>query len=120
QAQGYRTVVHLRTAGEADSADRKQVENRGMKYVCLELTPASMTRTQVQDFLRLVSDPQAQPLFVYDRDGALAGSLWYAYFRQVEQNDDETARVRAGALGLRENAPGLPRDMYVAVRQSMN
>lgn len=120
QARGYRTILHLRSPGEADSADRKQVEKRGMKYLTLDLSPQLLSRAQIEEFLRLVRDSKEQPLFVYDRDGSLAGAMWYAYFRWVESAEDETARVRAAGLGLRETSDGLSREMWLAVQQVVN
>ena len=43
QANGYRTVLHLRQPGEDDTADRKQVEKRGMKYLSMEVSPETLT-----------------------------------------------------------------------------
>jgi protein tyrosine phosphatase (PTP) superfamily phosphohydrolase (DUF442 family) len=117
QANGYRTVVFLRQPGEPDSADRRQVEKRGMKYLSLEVSPQLLTPQLAEDFNHLAADSSAQPLFVYDRDGALTGSLWYLYFRLAESAADEVARVRAGALGLRLDRDGPHREMWLAAQQ---
>lgn len=111
-ANGYRAVLHLRGAAEPEAADRKQVEKRGMKYLTLEINPVDLTRETVAEFIRAVRDAGALPLFVYDRDASLAGSLWYAYFRLAEELPEDAARLRAGALGLRESGP-----MWDAVRR---
>jgi protein tyrosine phosphatase (PTP) superfamily phosphohydrolase (DUF442 family) len=117
QSKGYRTVLHIHLPGETDSADRKQVEKRNMKYLSLEVSPQALTGETVEEFNRLVRDLGKQPLFVYDRDGSLAGGLWYLYFRQIEQHSDEVARLRAGALGLRPDRDGPHRDMWQAVQK---
>ncbi len=114
--QGYRTVLHIRRPGEDDSSDRKQVEKRGMKYLSLEVSPATLSSTVVEEFARIVSDQQSAPLFVYDRDGVLAGGLWYLYFRTAFALGDEEARGRAASLGLRENGDGQQREMWLAVQ----
>jgi hypothetical protein len=110
-ANNYRTVLHVRLA-EPDGADKKQVEKRGMKYVALEINPAELTRDQVDEFIRIVKDAAGQPLFVYDRDGSLAGGLWYLYYRMAEELPDDVARIRAGSVGLRESG-----EMWEAVRK---
>ena len=117
QAHGYRTVAQIRSTGEDDGTDRKQVEKRGMKYASIEVTPRRLTKEIVQEFTRLVREKSTQPVFVYDRDGALAGSLWYLYFRTVEQFPDDVARIRASALGLREDREGAHRDMWLAAQK---
>jgi protein tyrosine phosphatase (PTP) superfamily phosphohydrolase (DUF442 family) len=99
QANGYRTVLHLRQPGEDDSADRKQVEKYGMRLLSLEVAPENLART-VELFNRTIEDKANYPIFVYDKDGKLAGALWYLYFSTVERLDEKAARARAEQLGL--------------------
>jgi protein tyrosine phosphatase (PTP) superfamily phosphohydrolase (DUF442 family) len=120
QANGYRTVLHLKRPGEDDATDRRQVEKRGLKYLTLEVSPQALTRQLVDEFNRLVGDSAGLPLFIYDRDGALAGSLWYLHFRVAEQAGDDDARVRAGALGLREERDDAHREMWLAVQRLLS
>ncbi len=119
-AHGYRTVAQIRAPGDEDSTDRKQVEKRGMQYVSIEVSPKTLTKAVVQEFTRLVRDKSSQPLFIYDRDGALAGALWYLYFRTVDQFPDDVARIRAGSLGLREDRDGPSREMWLAVQNYLS
>jgi protein tyrosine phosphatase (PTP) superfamily phosphohydrolase (DUF442 family) len=120
QARGYKTVVHVRLPTDNDSTDRKQVEKRGMKYVNLEVSPQTLTKEKVAEFGRLVGDASLQPLFVYDKDGALAGGLWYLYFRTILELPNDVARIRAGALGLREDREGAHREMWLAVQKYLS
>jgi protein tyrosine phosphatase (PTP) superfamily phosphohydrolase (DUF442 family) len=117
---GYRTIVHLTQPGKDDTADRRQVESRGMKFVSLEVSPQTLSQSVVENFTRLVKDSASQPLFIYDRDGALAGGLWYLYFRSVEHLSDEDARARAGRLGLKEMQEGDQRLMWLAVQKYLS
>jgi protein tyrosine phosphatase (PTP) superfamily phosphohydrolase (DUF442 family) len=120
QANGYKTVLHLVKPGEEDNADRKQVEKRGLRYLRLEVSAQSLTRPLMDEFNRVVTDKALQPLFVYDRDGSLAGGLWYLHFRTFELAADDVARVRAAALGLREDAGGAHRDMWLAIQRLLS
>jgi protein tyrosine phosphatase (PTP) superfamily phosphohydrolase (DUF442 family) len=115
-AQGYRTVLHLRRPGEDDSADRRLFEKRNLRFVSLEVSPARLTRETVGAFNRLVSDPNNQPLFVYDRDASLAGGLWYLYFRTAEKADDARVRAEAARVGFNEEQDAEHRTMWVAVQ----
>jgi protein tyrosine phosphatase (PTP) superfamily phosphohydrolase (DUF442 family) len=120
KAHGYRSVVQIQLPGANDSPDRKQVEKRGMKYLSLELSPQSLSKENVEEFNRIVRDTSGQPVFIYDRDGALASALWYLYFRTVDQFPDDVARVRARSLGLREDRDGTHRDMWLAVQKYLS
>ncbi len=116
KANGYRTVVSIRLPGQQDGA-REQAEKRGLKYVAVEIAPQQLTRESVEEFFRLMRDPQEQPVFVFDRDSALAGGLWYLWFRLSEELPDDVARIRARALGLREERDGLHREMWQAAQR---
>jgi protein tyrosine phosphatase (PTP) superfamily phosphohydrolase (DUF442 family) len=101
QANGYRSVLQVRSPATEDVADRRQVERHGMTYASLEVTPQTLTRALVDRFSKAVADGNASPLFVYDRDGQLAGMMWYLHFRLTERLPDDRARARAVRLGLR-------------------
>jgi protein tyrosine phosphatase (PTP) superfamily phosphohydrolase (DUF442 family) len=116
KANGYKSAMLLRRPGESDAADRKQIEVRGLTFVSLEVSPATLSAKTVEDFAKLVGDPATQPMFVYDADGSLSGGLWYLYFRKVEKLSDEAARLRATRLGLKET-DGPHREMWLAVQK---
>ncbi|MBL8795578.1 MAG: hypothetical protein JNM56_16855 [Planctomycetia bacterium] len=98
RANGYQTVLHVRAFDEDDSAEQREVERRGMKFISM-ISDRVPTQVQMEAFNRLLQDSAAQPLFVYDRDGMLAGGLWYQYFRQVLGLSEDEARTRATRLG---------------------
>jgi len=114
QGQGYATVLCLQSPGASANADRKQVEKRGMKFVILEVSPVTLSQTHIDEFNRLVGDSAVLPLFVYDNDGSLTGSMWYLHFRTAQLATDEAARKQARPLGLREDGQGADQQMWLA------
>jgi protein tyrosine phosphatase (PTP) superfamily phosphohydrolase (DUF442 family) len=116
-SKGVKTVVYLRNGKEDDSSDRKQVENRGMKYVSLEVTPEKINAELVVEFNRLVNNADGRPLFVYDLNGTQAGAMWYLYFRTSEMYTDDEARVRAGRFGLKEKGDADQVALWTAVQK---
>jgi protein tyrosine phosphatase (PTP) superfamily phosphohydrolase (DUF442 family) len=117
---GYRTVLHLRHPGEDDNADRKQVEKHGLTYLSLEVSPETLTRELAEQFNAVVNDAGKRPLFVYDKDGVLAGGMWYLYFRLAEGLGENEALTRARRLGLREEQEGEGRRMWLAIQQVLS
>jgi len=117
---GYRTILFVRAPGEDDSTDKKQVEKRGMKYLSLEASPATLSQQVVDDFNQVVSSAKDYPLFVYDRDGALAGGLWFLHFRGGDAAATDSARVRAGSLGFREDRDDSHRNMWLAIQKLLS
>jgi hypothetical protein len=117
---GYRTVLHVHAPGQDDSADRKQFEMRGLKYLSLEVSPDTLSRGTIDTFHQFVTDPGNLPLFVYDRDGTLVGGLWYLHFRISEGATDEVARANAARLGLRPDQEGDGRRMWLAIQNYLS
>lgn len=119
-SNGYRTVVHVRRPGQDDSSDRSQFEKRGLRYLSLEVSPETLSREVVERFNKAVNDAGNLPIFVYDKDGILAGGLWYLHFRLSEGAGDEDARARASRLGLRPDQEGEGKRMWLAVQKYLS
>jgi hypothetical protein len=117
---GVQTVVHIRLGTADDAADRQQVEARKMQYVSFVVSPQTLTKEKAAEFTKLINAAGKNGIFVYDEDGALAGAMWYLHFRWGEILDDDASQLRAGQLGLRPNAPGLHRDMWLAVQKLLS
>lgn len=100
--KGYRTVLHLKLPGEDATAIRNEVERRNLRYVALEVSPQTLQRELVQRFSELLADRSLQPIFVTDRDGTIAGAMWYLHYRLAGKLSEEEARRRAVQHGLPE------------------
>ncbi len=116
-ARAYRAALFLRRPGESDAADRKQFEQRGLKFSSLEVSEEALTPAVVSEFARRVGAGADGPLFVYDADGSLAGPLWYLYFRKYDLLSDDAARLRAGRLGARDGLGGERNHIWQAARR---
>lgn len=116
---GYRAVLHVVQPGESDTIDRKLIENNDLKYLSLEVSPQTIGQAAAL-FNRIVDDAGNQPLFVYDRDGTLSGSLWYLHFRTIERTTDDIARKRAQALGLKEDTRGENAALWLAIQDYLS
>jgi hypothetical protein len=116
KSHGYKTVLHLRQPGEDNAAARRLVEARGLRYLTLEVSPARLTPALTDEFIGLVSDPARQPLYVYDKDGTLAGGMWYLYFRR-QGTTPEKALAEATRLGLKKDDDVEARTMWLAIQK---
>lgn len=120
EQNGVKTVVNVRLFGEDDSADKTQVEKRGMRYVAFEVSPVVLSKEKADEFIKLIREGSKQGIFVYDQDGSLAGSMWYLYFRLGEFIDDDAAQLRSRPLGLDTNRDGQHREMWLAVQKLLS
>jgi protein tyrosine phosphatase (PTP) superfamily phosphohydrolase (DUF442 family) len=114
---GYRSVLHVRAPGESDDVVRKQYEQAGLRYAVLDVSPQTLTKEIVDQFNRIVGDKDSLPLFVYDKDGSLAGPLWYLHYRIVEEASDEKARGEAERLGFKPDRGEAYMQMWLAVQK---
>lgn len=117
---GYHAVLNLRQPGDDDAAERKLFELRGLRYFSLEVSAQTLSRALVEEFNRIVGDRDNYPLFIYDKNGALTGSLWYLHLREVDHQSDAEARTKAGRLGLRETQNGLQQEMWLAIQKYLS
>ena len=118
------TIVRILATATLDSfakdhavlfiADEGRTENGKTKYDRAWVMGDLYNIRYKDEFNHIVVNPEYHPLFVYDRDGSLAGALWFLHFRTVEQLPDEQARARAKAIGFREDSQ---RSLWQAVQQ---
>jgi protein tyrosine phosphatase (PTP) superfamily phosphohydrolase (DUF442 family) len=120
QSNRLGTVVNIRLAGEDDATDRKETEARGLRYVAVEVSPQNLTKEGFDAFIKLIRENAEKGVFVYDRDGSLAGPIWYLYLRWGEFLDDDAAQLRARSLGLQTTRDGAQRDMWLAVQKLLS
>jgi protein tyrosine/serine phosphatase len=106
KALGIRTVVNLRTfRGEG-----RAVQDAGLEYVKI---PMQAWRTEDEDFdefLRVVSDPRRQPVFVHCRHGADRVGLSVAIYRVALQGWSKEAALEEmtrGGFGFHERYDNL-------------
>lgn len=116
KSHGYRNVLHVRAPKEDDSAARRLYEQSGLRYLSLEVSPQTLSRALVDQFNQMVADANNLPLFVYDKDGSLAGGLWYMHFRLSDRASEEKAREEAERLGFKPERSDAHLKMWLAVQ----
>jgi hypothetical protein len=119
KSNGFTTVLYLHSPFEDDSAHRELFEKKGLRFLSLEASPARMEKKLYDDFNRLVTEAKNQPLYVYDKDGSVAGGLWYLHYRVYLKQSDETARKEAARLGLKleDEDADAHKTMWLAVQR---
>lgn len=84
-AVGIKTVIDLRS-DDFDTEDRLFVERAGMKYVQIPMTTHEPpTRAVIEQFLRIVDDPEAQPVYVHCVGGRHRTGVMTAVYRMTRE-----------------------------------
>jgi len=100
---GYASVINLRQANEPGAdidAATAAAKAAGIKYVHLPFNTASPDPAIVEGFLKAVTDPSNQPVFVHCASANRAAALWMIKRMNVDGWDAEKAGTEAAALGL--------------------
>jgi len=79
--RGVKTIISFRT----HKPNKQLIESLGMKSVHIPLNPALITSAQMTEFLKLVSDPEHQPVYVHCRHGSDRTGTMVAMYRMVIQ-----------------------------------
>jgi protein tyrosine/serine phosphatase len=84
-ALGIRTVIDLRS-NDVDKEDRLLVEHAGMHYVQIPMTTHEPpTRMVIEQFLRIVDDPDARPVYVHCVGGRHRTGVMTAVYRMARE-----------------------------------
>lgn len=108
EAQGYRSVLNLRTQGEMDQLDfdeREMLTSQGIAYHQVGIGGADALTDAVFDEVRaILSDADNQPLLVHCASANRVGAVWLAHRVLDAGLDYENALAEAKVVGLRSPA----------------
>jgi len=117
---GYSAIINLRQANEQGAnveASTAAAKAAGITYVHLPFNAASPDPAIVEGFLKAVTDPANQPVFVHCASANRAAALWMIKRMSVDGWDAERAGTEAAALGLTNPALKTFALDYVKARQ---
>lgn len=106
-ALGYKAVLNLREETEAGSRieeSRAAAEAAGLKYLHLPFKGAAPEVKVADQFLKLVTEPGNQPLFIHCGSGNRVAALWLIKRLQVDKWTEERAVAEARTIGLTSEA----------------
>jgi tyrosine-protein phosphatase SIW14 len=102
-ALGVKTIINL-TSDDAEADEQAMTEQAGMRYVHIPMTThRPPTEAQLTEFLRLVSDPAGQPVYVHCVGGRHRTGVMTAVYRiavqrwSADQAFKEMKQYRFGA-----------------------
>lgn len=104
---GIKTVVNLRSL----HSDRDELEGTKLGYEHIRMETWDPELEEVKAFLKIVTDPKKQPVFVHCMHGAdRTGTMVAVYRIVIEGWDGEKAidEMRNGPFGFHEIWTGLP------------
>ena len=101
-ANGFRSVLNLRTGSEGVDLDRQRrlAESAGMRYISIPVVSSSPRSEQVDEFIAAVKDAANHPMLIHCGSANRVGGMWMIY-RVVEENwPEDKALEEAASIGL--------------------
>jgi uncharacterized protein (TIGR01244 family) len=101
--RGWASIINLRQASEAGAdveAEAAAAKTAGVVYIHLPLNSAAPDPAVVDLFLKAVTDPANQPVFIHCASANRAAALWLIKRVEVDKWDIDRAATEAAALGL--------------------
>jgi len=81
---GVKTLINL-TSDDADASEQAMAEHAGMKYIQIPMTTHQPpTSTQLAEFLKIVTDPANQPVYVHCVGGRHRTGVMTAGYRMTQ------------------------------------
>ena len=120
KARGYVSVVNLRQASEAGAAideSRAAAECRWTEVHPPAVQQRGARRNVVDTFIKAVSDPANQPVFINCGSANRVGALWLTKRMLVDKWDEAKALEEAKIIGLSNEALQKFALAYVAARK---
>ena len=103
KARGYKAVVNLRLdteVGAAINESRAMATAAGLKFIHLPLNANSPDESVVDEFIKAVSDPANQPVFINCGSANRAAALWLTKRMLVDKWEEAAALEEAKYIGL--------------------
>lgn len=100
---GYASIINLRQANEAGAnveAEADAAKAAGLRYVHVPISGASPDPAAVDEFLRVVVEPDNQPALIHCASGNRAAALWLIKRLVVDGWEEDRALKEAADLGL--------------------
>jgi uncharacterized protein (TIGR01244 family) len=101
-AQGFRSVLNLRTAAEGLDLERERqlVEKAGMRYISIPVTGSAPKPEQADEFVRVVGDGANHPMLIHCGSANRVGGFMLIYRVLGQGWPQDKALEEATQIGL--------------------
>lgn len=113
KADGVRAVLNLRRPTETQTprpgaeplpydaaAEAAEAERLGLRYFNIPVDPLAPTDAQVDEFLKIMADPENRPIFIHCTSANRVGAFWMIRRVLADNWSLEEAEAEARRIGL--------------------
>jgi protein tyrosine phosphatase (PTP) superfamily phosphohydrolase (DUF442 family) len=119
--RGYKSIVNLRELTEVGAAipeSRAMASDAGLKFIHLPFNANKPDESVVDEFIKVVTDPANQPVFINCGSANRVSALWLTKRMLVDKWDEARALEEAKFIGLSTESLQKFALAYVAKRRS--
>lgn len=99
KAQGFKTVVNLRTEAEGAKDEEATIREAGLTYVWVPISPATFSLEDVKAVAKVLDDPAAAPVLLHCSSANRVGAVWTVLETQKGKTL-EAAQAEGETIGL--------------------
>jgi uncharacterized protein (TIGR01244 family) len=100
-AQGFKTVINLRTDAEPGHAEEQEVvKAQGLRYLHVPVSPATFRAEDVAAVKAVLDDPSAAPVLLHCATANRVGAVWAVIEAQRGKSQEE-AEAEGRRVGLK-------------------
>ena len=103
KAQGFKTVINLRTEAEGAKSEEETVRAAGLAYVWVPVSPATFSLDDVKAVAKVLEDPAAAPVLLHCSSANRVGAVWAVLEAQKGKSLEE-AQAEGEKIGLTSGA----------------
>ena len=104
RAQGFKTVINLRTAAEPGLAEEEEaVKAQGLRYLHVPVSPATFRAEDVAAVKAVLEDPSMAPVLLHCATSNRVGAVW-AVIESQQGKSQEQAEAEGRRVGLKGEA----------------
>jgi uncharacterized protein (TIGR01244 family) len=100
---GYVSIINLREPTEAGAdieAETAAAKNANLRYFHVPFNGAKPEAAAVDQFLKAITTPGAEPAFIHCSGGNRAASMWFVKRALIDKWDTNRAMAEATELGF--------------------
>ncbi len=98
--RGFRTAINLRMPQEGIERDKAAVEEQGLRFVSVPVSPATFSEKDVEAVAKVLDDKGAGPTLLYCSSANRVGAVWTVYQVRKGKAYDE-ALAEGKKIGLK-------------------
>lgn len=113
----FKSALFIHTPTQETKAITSLFQKRGLQLNLLQLEESNISAERLNIEISKLQNASSQPIYIFDLDGSIAASFWYAYFQKVMPKTEEETLSQLQKLGMNPNKTEQSRQTFKALKK---